>query len=158
MQSYYCHLHSKWDFGEVWAECSSSCNFSRCLIENKETPVTLSNTYPIDGCATFLEKPILALALKSCLTKVKGKTPDLDRSSYDMIKILSVPSKRKLIDLYNSIVSTANISHPLKLAVIFPIPKNKKFSVASHYRWIFSPSIWRKLWLPKYLGFLSLKI
>lgn len=121
-------------FGVEWANYSSDENFPALFNSAKNTAnnITIRNTQ--DNIAGKLETPITIIELNSCLGKVKGTTPGLDRISYQMIKSLKSTSKIKLLEVYNTIFNSGVLPHSWKLAVVVPIPKNKNPSSVTSFR------------------------
>jgi len=114
-------------FARTWSDYSSDSNFSPTYIENKNSclsqilcPRTLSTT------AKLLELDFTLLELETTLQYTKGRTPGSDRISYPMLKNLPVMAKRKLIEIYNTMLETGTYPHMWRLATIIPIPKPNK--------------------------------
>lgn len=58
--------------------------------------------------ALKIENPINMLEFTSVLSKLRGKTPGMDRVSYPMLKNLPLNMNHRLLKLYNKIFSSYN--------------------------------------------------
>lgn len=127
-------------FAKMWYIYPPDSNFSSSLNEDKRTPISPLNAYPIDRCAILLEKSISALELESCLSKPERTTLDCISS----ISFLTNSIKKKKFNLHNTVYLATHLTNMWKL----PIRKSKHVSIASDYRTISllycSQNYWKK--------------
>lgn len=132
-------------FCHNWSAESQDSKFSNLFYLNKTKTLNTYAFHTPSKKSAPIELDINFIEFSSALDTLKGKTPGLDRISYNMIKALSINVKSRLIDLYNSILQGL-IPQQYKLSVIIPVLKpEKNKSDTSSYRPISLNSCMAKL-------------
>lgn len=92
---------------------------------------TNTTTYVTSPSAQAIESDITLIELLSALNSLKGKTPDLNRISYPMIKNISYSLKIRITNLFNNIFNNF-ITQSYKTSPILKPSLNK--TVINNYR------------------------
>lgn len=122
-------------FAHNWASYSDDINFCETYRNKKSTFFQTLVTKATNHHALLIEEKISETELSASLSKVKGKTPGIDRISYKMLKALSPHSRQQLLSLYNTVLTSGVIPQSWKVATIIPIPKsNKNIEEIKSYR------------------------
>lgn len=120
--------------GKFWSAKSFDENFSPEFRSCKNKIIYNSPTYLPCSSAATIETDICFIELLSTLSKLKGKSPGLDRINYPMINQLPYLLKKRILLLYNNIFNSY-IPQQFKNSLIVPIckPGNEK-TLSKSYR------------------------